>query len=74
MFSCLPVLKVLLFLFSRNRVLYNRYFLVPLNGRGNNFMMLPSNIYLYSKIMFCFTLLLGGGGGMERRKEQEFEN
>lgn len=45
---------------------------MPLNGRRNNFMMLPSNIYLYPKIMFyTFT---GRVGGMDRRREQLFEN
>lgn len=68
--SCLPVLEVLLFLFKKNRVLYNRYFLVPLNGRGNNFMMLPSNIYLYPKIMFyTFT----GRGRWNGEKSKSFK-
>lgn len=47
-----PVLKTPPSLFNRDGVLHNRCFLVPLNGRGNNFMMLPSNIYLYLKIIF----------------------
>lgn len=63
-----PVLKPPPSLFNRNGVLYNRCFLVPLNGRGNNFMMLPSNIYLNLKIIFYN--LTGGRGTQVEKSER----
>lgn len=53
---------------------------MPLNGKGNNFMMLPSNIYLYLKIMFYNLTGMGGQGGggeknrsLKRKKKKQGE-